>query len=233
MSLIAAALKHMLAAGMAPDAIVRAVEEMEATITPITTKRQSRNARYYEQNKDALRLKASEKRLNGLKASEASELKGASLAPEETSPEPPKEITPKPITKTEIPLRPSAKRACRFPPEMTLDEKIQSEAKRLGLNETEIQQEYEKFRDHHVSKGSVMVDWLAAWRTWCRNAVQYAARQARPPPSAFNGAPREETKAEIVARFAAKNGLSPDGKPTSEQFFDAAHQRIRNAERFG
>lgn len=47
----------MLAAGMGADAIVKAVEDMEASATPVKTARQMRNARYYEGRK------ASEKRL--------------------------------------------------------------------------------------------------------------------------------------------------------------------------
>ena len=33
--------------------------------------------------------------------------------------------------------------------------------------------EFEAFSDHHRSKGSVMADWLAAWRTWLRNAEKF------------------------------------------------------------
>ena len=56
MSAIAAAIKHMMAAGMEPDAIVAAVAEMEAAAQSQKTKRQGRNARYYASKK---RLKAS------------------------------------------------------------------------------------------------------------------------------------------------------------------------------
>lgn len=213
MSLIAAAIKHMLAAGMPQEAIVAAVEEMEATINPGPTKRQARNARYYEEHKEKLRLKASEKRLERLSASETSEPNGSPLAPKETSPEPPKEITPSPSLQTEKPKQASAKRACRFPADFVLDEKISSEAKRLGLKPHEIEPEFEKFRDHHVSKGNVMADWLAAWRTWCRNAVQFAARQARGPPGLFSNGSSQETTADIRAKFAAKHGLDSNGNP--------------------
>lgn len=51
----------MLAAGMPAEAIVAAVEEMEAATTPERSARQERNARYYAARKE--RLKASEKRL--------------------------------------------------------------------------------------------------------------------------------------------------------------------------
>jgi hypothetical protein len=38
------------------------------------------------------------------------------------------------------------------------------------------QREWEKFVNHHLAKGTLMADWNAAWRTWCRNAVDFAAK---------------------------------------------------------
>lgn len=37
-----------------------------------------------------------------------------------------------------------------------------------------IETELESFRNYHAAKGTVMVDWQAAWRTWCGNARKYA-----------------------------------------------------------
>ena len=88
MTIIATALKHMLAAGMPADAIVAAVAEMEESSLPkepVTTKRQERNRRYYE------RLKASEKCLNQT-VQDVSD--GGDLSPKKSSPTPPKKITP-------------------------------------------------------------------------------------------------------------------------------------------
>ena len=49
-----------------------------------------------------------------------------------------------------------------------------------GIERMTVYDEVEKFKDHHASKGSLMADWPAAWRTWARNSVQYAAeRQQR------------------------------------------------------
>ena len=33
-----------------------------------------------------------------------------------------------------------------------------------------------KFMDYHQSKGSVMADWQAAWRTWVGNAIRFSAK---------------------------------------------------------
>ena len=51
-----------------------------------------------------------------------------------------------------------------------------NEASGIGLSQSDIDGEWPKFVDHHAAKGSVMSDWLAAWRTWCRNALEFAAR---------------------------------------------------------
>jgi hypothetical protein len=37
---------------------------------------------------------------------------------------------------------------------------------RWAANDRQIGKEAEKFRAHHTGKGSLMVDWVAAWRTW-------------------------------------------------------------------
>jgi hypothetical protein len=46
-------------------------------------------------------------------------------------------------------------------------------ARKLGLN---LKAEADRFRDHHVAKGSLFVDWDAAFRTWLGNAQRFAAR---------------------------------------------------------
>ena len=40
------------------------------------------------------------------------------------------------------------------------------------------EQEWENFHDYHLAHGSKFADWAAAFRTWCRNAVKYAAERA-------------------------------------------------------
>jgi len=39
--------------------------------------------------------------------------------------------------------------------------------------------EFAAFADYHRARGSTMADWDAAWRTWVRNAVAFAARDRR------------------------------------------------------
>lgn len=42
-----------------------------------------------------------------------------------------------------------------------------------GLDEAMFRIEWKKFRDHHLSKGNLMADWSAAWRTWLGNIAQF------------------------------------------------------------
>lgn len=103
MGAISSAVKHMLAAGMDADAIVRAIEDMEAaTEARATTEdlRRERNRRYYEKRASEKRLKASEQDVSDagrLKASEKRLNQDASRAdsiisnlPEVITPSPPK-----------------------------------------------------------------------------------------------------------------------------------------------
>ena len=62
-----------------------------------------------------------------------------------------------------------------------------SEASKAGWAIERVRVEWPKFRDHHISKGSLMADWAAAWRNWIRNADQFSPRSrsspAAPPKS--------------------------------------------------
>lgn len=42
-----------------------------------------------------------------------------------------------------------------------------------GFDERRVNLETLKMLDHHRAKGSLMADWIAAWRTWLRNAVTF------------------------------------------------------------
>jgi hypothetical protein len=42
-----------------------------------------------------------------------------------------------------------------------------------GLDPPRVAKEFDKFRNYHQSKGSVFADWLAAWRNWVGNAIEF------------------------------------------------------------
>jgi hypothetical protein len=50
-------------------------------------------------------------------------------------------------------------------------------ARDLGLGDR-LRATVDQFRDHHLAKGTFAVDWHAAWRLWCRIAVERAPRRA-------------------------------------------------------
>ena len=55
-----------------------------------------------------------------------------------------------------------------------------AKAKGVSVN---LDEETDAFLDHHRGKGSVFKDWAAAWRTWMRNSVKFAADKAGQPVS--------------------------------------------------
>lgn len=49
-------------------------------------------------------------------------------------------------------------------------------AQEQGVPNARVEPETAKFLDHHRAKGSAFKDWDAAWRTWIRKSVEFAAR---------------------------------------------------------
>lgn len=95
MSIISAALRELMAAGLEGDALVEAVARIEQAQEPVQTARQKRNRRYYRSEKgQAAHAKASEKRLNASYSSESDVQDGA--AQKESSPTPPQRKTKNP-----------------------------------------------------------------------------------------------------------------------------------------
>ena len=64
-----------------------------------------------------------------------------------------------------------SKRACQLPADFEPDETGRRKAEELGVS---VAAELERFRDHHAARGNSMIDWQAAWRTWVRNARDFA-----------------------------------------------------------
>ena len=71
-------------------------------------------------------------------------------------------------------------RKSRVDPNWWPDEAGQRKAAESGISD--LNREVVRFRDHHASKGSLMADWAAAWRTWCGNAMTYAKPKPRWSP---------------------------------------------------
>jgi hypothetical protein len=168
MGVISTAVKHLIAAGMTGEDLVRAIEEMEsqqenAGREPMLNKRQERNKRYYQ------RLKASEKHLNKTIKTNSD---GGALPPSPSPLDPPPQ-TPPPIIPQSSSAIPETKRASRLSTEWALPVKWGRWAVDQGYSEATVRLESDKFRDFWCSKSgkdATKVDWEATWRNWMRNS---------------------------------------------------------------
>jgi hypothetical protein len=68
-------------------------------------------------------------------------------------------------------------RKTQLPEDWIPSQKNESDAQGAGLSFDDIDREAISFRDHHRSRGNTMLDWDAAWRTWCRNSIKFTARR--------------------------------------------------------
>jgi len=71
-----------------------------------------------------------------------------------------------------------SRRASRLADDATLTADHLEAAVSIGLSPATAESEWVQFVDYHRAKGSTMSDWLAAWRTWCRNSLKFGARQS-------------------------------------------------------
>lgn len=67
-------------------------------------------------------------------------------------------------------------RGSAIPDDFVFNERGEAMAQGYGLNP---HKELAAFRDYHIANGTVFRDWQAAFRTWLRNAVKFAAKGAR------------------------------------------------------
>lgn len=63
----------------------------------------------------------------------------------------------------------------RMPNDFGERPEIYEYARSVGVFDPE--NEFLQFSDYHAARGNMFLDWLAAWRTWSRNAVKYQAKQ--------------------------------------------------------
>lgn len=74
------------------------------------------------------------------------------------------------------PKRRRAKIKTVIPSEAQPSPEDRGAAMESGLDEARFRIEWKKFRDHHLSRGNLMADWSAAWRTWLGNIAQFQPR---------------------------------------------------------
>lgn len=183
---IACLVETLLSAGVDHATVVAAVRAVEGADS-VRSARQERNARYYSGKKE--RLKASE---NGLKTSEeippsSPEVSPHTPLPNLSNPYPPsppyggssprgeKKNPEKPRKK---PARPMPAGFADGPEALSAFEAMEAKG---DVSRGDLPRLRAEFTDYHESRGSMFVDWLAAWRTWCRNSQKFSRARAGPP----------------------------------------------------
>jgi phage replication O-like protein O len=76
------------------------------------------------------------------------------------------------------------KKRRQLPPDFSLTDDLKVYAEGQGINGNRVESVFAHFCDHHRAKGSVMLDWTAAWRTWVRNEMRFnrgKVDKTRPP----------------------------------------------------
>lgn len=114
---------------------------------------------------------------------------------------------PEPEPDKEPPLAPPKKsRAVQLPEGWVPSERNYQDAYDRGFSQEEINNEADKFSNHHHAKGSTFKSWDAAWRTWLGNAITYRNRDmARGAQSGGRG--QGGSIASIAARRRAARAL--------------------------
>jgi hypothetical protein len=92
--------------------------------------------------------------------------------PDPTRPDP----TPVPLTTTSA-SAPAKRRKQRLPDDFTPNPQHAQYAAENGIDGP---MQLVKFRDYHQAKGTTMIDWDAAFRTWLRNSLNYDPPKLRP-----------------------------------------------------
>lgn len=70
------------------------------------------------------------------------------------------------------------KQKIQFPSEFHLGHQQLEFAIANGWRRDKASSEFSRFKDYHLSRASKFASWPAAWRTWVRNGIQFAERDA-------------------------------------------------------
>ena len=87
------------------------------------------------------------------------------------------------------------KRKTSLPPDWRLPQEWGYWAVQQGMDEDAVRGEAEQFKDHHIGRGNMMLDWQRTWQTWVRNHFKF--NRAKPKASDH---PQPESYARQVLR---------------------------------
>lgn len=136
---------------------------------------------------------------------------------------PPTLPTPTPTDKTRPKGRVSAARKpratpSRIPENFDLDEDRMMFAVQRGFEPSRARILFEAFSNHHRAKGTTMLDWSAAWRTWVLNEIKFKG----PPQHTTYGAPR-----------VINGNTGPRGRKSLSDIKREGEERLRQMENRG
>lgn len=164
----------------------------------------SKRLRLEQQNVAAKRIVNSQSGAHGaavkaLKRNNAAQANaGETLKRNASKPEPEPYIKEEPIGSSKKTAR--RKPEMELPPDWVPSDRNITDAEARQFSAMEIQDEADRFRNHHSAKGSRFRDWDAAWRTWLGNARKYGSRGSVAFGAAPGGHGRGGSIASIVAR---------------------------------
>lgn len=78
------------------------------------------------------------------------------------------------------PAKPKRKVRATIDPDLVMSEKNKKYATDRGFSATYAATVFDNFKNYHLAKGSLMLDWDAAWRTWVGNETRFT-RHGGPP----------------------------------------------------
>lgn len=99
------------------------------------------------------------------------------------------------------PARASKPRRSRLPDDWCLSIVDLAYASEQGFDRSRAMQMGEAFRDHHRNKGTLGLDWTAAWRTWCRNELKFNQQRGLRNGQASGNSGRRQSAAELAVKF--------------------------------
>lgn len=104
----------------------------------------------------------------------------ATDAPLERTLKPQPETTEAELPLGSAPVKKLPKKRQTIPPQYPMTNRHKEYAAERGLANGHAELIFENFRNHHAAKGTLMLDWDAAWRTWVGNEIKFSAGRAPP-----------------------------------------------------
>jgi hypothetical protein len=207
--MIAEAVKHMLAAGMQHDAIVAAIQDMEASALSKRSSGAERQARYRERKNKHITSDACDVTLRN----SVTERNENSDKEENTLRNLKEEIN---IPVKEKPPKGGKKKKHPLPENFVFAGSVYETGTNLGLTGSQIENEFASMRDWAKAKNGLMADWDAFAKNWLRRN----ANQARASPMNFqkNGSSSGEKHDKHSLSQAIGELREATRKPGSEDF---------------